>query len=105
MAPELHPFMLKYKALTQTINPKFSAAQIASTAKEFRALESGGKHYEFGAWAPTQKLKDEEWGGKDAKEAWRKSVDDIDLPVRTAMTLLVRGNLLSAYPMPMIFDV
>jgi len=103
---EPHPFLLKYKALTQAVNPKFSAANIAATVLEFKAFESRGKHYEFGEWAPTQKLSEAAWGGKEAKDSWKKSVDDISFPVRTALTALIRGNLLFSYnPMPMIFDV
>jgi hypothetical protein len=100
------PFLLKYKALTQAINPKFSALNLAATIREFKALEAYGKQYAFGSWAPTQTLSDSEWGGEDAKDSWQKSVDDISAPVRQAMTALIRGNLLfSNHPIPMIFDV
>jgi hypothetical protein len=99
-------FLLRYKTMAEAVNPKFSAVNIAKTAQEFRDLESRGRQYEFGDWAPTQSLNEEEWGGKSAKEAWRQSVDDVPLPVRRAMTALIRGNLLfSSDPIPMMFDV
>src|ERR1700730_16532373 len=106
MDSQVNSFLLKYKSLTQAVNPKFSAVNIATTIQEFKAYESFGRKYEFGDWAPTQKLNENEWGGKDAKDSWKKSVDDISLPVRRALTALIRGNLLfSSEPMPMIFDV
>ena len=79
---------------------------IAATAQQFRKFETYGKQYVFGEWAPSQTLTETEWGGKDAKDGWQKAVDDISVPVRQAITALIRGNLLfSDNPMPMIFDV
>ena len=64
-----------------------------------------GKRYAFGGWAPTQTLGDPQWGGGDAKTGWDAAVNDVPAPVRKAMTELVRGNLLSDAPTPIIFDV
>ena len=99
-------FMIKYKGLTQSVNPRFTAKNIYTTAQEIIDLEAATKRrYEFGAWSPTLKLDSSQWGGQDAKDAWQKSVNDVPAPIRKAMTELVRGNLLSGAPMPMVFDV
>jgi hypothetical protein len=100
------PFLFRYRTLTQSINPKFNSANISTTAAQIMAVEKKtGQQYVFGSWAPTQQLSAAQWGGADAENGWVEAVNDVPSAIRKAMTELVRGNLLSAQPMPMAFDV
>jgi hypothetical protein len=99
-------FASAYNGLAVSINQKFNARNIKSTALEIIALEeTRGQRYVFGDWAPTKNLTDEQWGGSALKTHWHKSLDDIPGPIRRTLTELVRGNLFSGNPMPMVFDV
>ena len=99
-------FASMYDPFAVSINPKFNSANIKATALEIIALEERtGRRYVFGAWGPTQGLTDDQWGGSSAKAQWQKSLDDIPGPIRKALTELVRGNLFSDNPTPMVFRV
>jgi len=99
-------FGAAYDRFAASINPKFSAKNIKSTALEIIALEEvTGRRYVFGDWASTQELTDDQWGGSPLRAQWHKSLDDIPGPIRTTLTELVRGNLLSDNPTPMVFNV
>jgi hypothetical protein len=94
--------MRRFGDLTRSINHRFSAQNIRSTAQEIERMErSTGQRYRFGDWAPTQR--DAQWGAH--RGAWEGAIRDIPEPVRAAMTHIVRGNLLSDNPIPMQFDV
>ena len=95
-----------HHTLVQSINEKFNARNILLTAQEVIGWEERtGLKYVFGTWAPRQSLTPDQWGGQDTKDGWGRAVDEVPESIRKAMTELIRGNLFSDNPTPMIFQL
>jgi len=90
-------------ALVQSINQKFNARNILLTAQEMIGWEERtGQKYVFGNWVPRQNFTPDQLGGQDV-DTWGRSVGEVPELIRKAMTELIRGNLFSDNPTPMIF--
>jgi hypothetical protein len=88
--------------LVQWMNQKLNSTNIMTTAEEIRLEEQTGRKYTFG-WVPRD-ITIEQLGVQDAIQ-FQGLVAEVPEPIRKAMTELIRGNLLSDNPTPMIFQL
>jgi hypothetical protein len=87
-----------------TINQMCSPANIKKTAAIFRKLDKD-HNYKFGDFAQ-QMIKDKtDWGSDQAYDRWKSDVGDIPNALREHLTDVIRTNMWSDPPLPMLLQV
>ncbi len=94
----------------QHINEQYSPKNIAKTAKKFKEYEKKNGPYVFGkGYTKALVPKRENWADESGKTTgytrWEKHSGDIPDKIRNKLTRLVRANLRSAKPKPMVLKV
>ena len=93
----------------ETVNRAFSPENIQETAKMFLDFEKRGGTYSFGMFVKSMIPRQADWvsdsGSSQGFSDWEKNAAGIPPAIRDRLTDIIRTNLESALPLPMLFKI